>query len=394
MSTLSLCLIVRNEETRLADCLESAREAVDEMIVVDTGSTDRTIEMARSLGARVLSFPWCDDFSAARNFALDQASGDWILHLDADEELDEEDIPQIRQLIDRSDLDSIVVAIHNVEQRPGGRRKVFIHPYPRIFRRHPDIRYQGLVHEFLTHLKATFYTSIRIYHYGYDCPPAEQQERRQRLEKLCLRQLERDPNHPVAHFSLAGVYLGNQRIDEARQHLEKAIDLIDPKNSQYQHFYLMALHYLGGIYATKGDGDRAMEYCLKAIQIRPDYLDPYFLLGELQFRQGRMEEAERTFQGFLDLREQLLQQPVRALFSNARLHAHDHVHLRLGHLCQARGDITRAEQHYHQAVEANPQSVEANIQLARLYTLKLDVGRAKQFLTAARNLQQAALEGN
>ncbi|MFQ5343155.1 MAG: tetratricopeptide repeat protein, partial [Anaerolineae bacterium] len=84
IDTISLCLIARDEEAHLPRLLDSVGEAVDEIVLVDTGSTDRTMEIARSYGARVIEFPWRDDFSAAKNEALRHATGDWILHLDAD----------------------------------------------------------------------------------------------------------------------------------------------------------------------------------------------------------------------------------------------------------------------------------------------------------------------
>jgi glycosyltransferase involved in cell wall biosynthesis len=84
---LSFCTIVKNESANLARCLESVRPFVDEMVVVDTGSTDDTVAIAQSYGATVHSFSWCDNFAVARNYACSQVSGDWILVLDADEEL-------------------------------------------------------------------------------------------------------------------------------------------------------------------------------------------------------------------------------------------------------------------------------------------------------------------
>lgn len=87
---ISLCMIVKNEADNLARCLTSVRGAADELIIVDTGSTDDTIAIARSFGAAVISFPWTGDFAAARNAGLEKARGTWILVLDADEELDAE----------------------------------------------------------------------------------------------------------------------------------------------------------------------------------------------------------------------------------------------------------------------------------------------------------------
>jgi len=87
MAKLSLSMIVKNEARDLARCLESVKPVVSEIVVVDTGSTDETPQIAAGLGARVISTPWTNDFSAARNIGLDAATGDWLLLLDADEEL-------------------------------------------------------------------------------------------------------------------------------------------------------------------------------------------------------------------------------------------------------------------------------------------------------------------
>src|SRR5205823_2345512 len=85
--TLSLCMIVRDEEEMLPRCLDAIRDAVDEIVIVDTGSTDRTIEIARSYGAKVLEREWTGSFSDARNASFEAASGDWVIYLDADEVL-------------------------------------------------------------------------------------------------------------------------------------------------------------------------------------------------------------------------------------------------------------------------------------------------------------------
>jgi len=99
---LSLSMIVKNEEPFLAHCLDSVRGLVDEMVILDTGSTDGTLEIARAAGARVFQSPWRDDFSAARNASLEKATGDWILILDADEELPASEHAPLRQVDDAS----------------------------------------------------------------------------------------------------------------------------------------------------------------------------------------------------------------------------------------------------------------------------------------------------
>src|SRR6202042_930105 len=100
--TLSLCMIVRDEEQMLPRCLAAVASAVDEIVIVDTGSTDATVEIARSFGAKVIEFPWTGSFSEARNVSFEAATGDWVMYLDADEVLVTEDIEQLRSLTGRT----------------------------------------------------------------------------------------------------------------------------------------------------------------------------------------------------------------------------------------------------------------------------------------------------
>ena len=109
--TLSLCMIVKNEEKHLAGCLKSVRDVVDEMIVVDTGSTDKTVDIARVFGARVSEFPWTGDFSEARNRSLAGATGDWILVLDADEVISARDLDELKRLMNERSTTPVAYSI-------------------------------------------------------------------------------------------------------------------------------------------------------------------------------------------------------------------------------------------------------------------------------------------
>ena len=138
---LSLSMIVRNEEARLAGCLESVRGFVDEMVVVDTGSNDGTIAIAEAAGARVEQIPWPGDFAPARNTALEFLTGDWVLVLDADEELRSEAIPELKRLMN----DPNVLMINLLRFEVGAAMA----PYSsvsRLFRRHPRIRWSRPYH--------------------------------------------------------------------------------------------------------------------------------------------------------------------------------------------------------------------------------------------------------
>src|SRR5205814_87754 len=135
------------EEANLSDCLHSARDLVGEVIVVDTGSTDRTREVAAALGAMVHDFPWVDDFAAARNEALRHATGDWIWWLDADDRVDEENRVRLRALFAGLGEENVgyVMKVRSVVH--GGTDAARMLDQVRLFRNHPQIRWQHRIHE-------------------------------------------------------------------------------------------------------------------------------------------------------------------------------------------------------------------------------------------------------
>jgi hypothetical protein len=143
MPALSICLVTRDEEANLPRVLGSARGLADEVIVAETGSTDRTAEVAAELGARVLPFAWDDDFAAARNFALGHASGDWVLWLNPDEELTPDAGAVLKAALARDDAFAYLVPVHDL-RGPGG--PVSETWQPRLFRRRPEVRYVGRLH--------------------------------------------------------------------------------------------------------------------------------------------------------------------------------------------------------------------------------------------------------
>lgn len=195
--SLSVCLIARNEEASLPRALQSVRAVAGEMIVADTGSTDRTRQVAKDLGAVVCHFPWCDDFSAARNFAVSQARGDWILWLDADEELLPDSADELRACIARDD--ALAYFVRRQDLQRAGRLDYYTMMWQlRLFRRHDDLRFLGRchpdfrpdIHEIArkTGLQVCPST-ITMRHYGYVGELAQSKlQRGARLMELELRE--------------------------------------------------------------------------------------------------------------------------------------------------------------------------------------------------------------
>jgi tetratricopeptide (TPR) repeat protein len=212
---LSAALIVRNEERFLEACLRSLDGRVDEIVVVDTGSTDRSPEIARSLGARLVRRTWDSDFAAARNASVDAALGEWILYIDADEQV----VTFDRGAVER-DLAAPGYACYTVRLRPRvGYTRYREH---RLFRNRPDLRFRGVIHESLipalTALRereglCVGASAVALEHYGYADPKAKAA----RDLPLLRARLRSEPGHVYswAHLGTTLAALGDPAGAEA-----------------------------------------------------------------------------------------------------------------------------------------------------------------------------------
>jgi glycosyltransferase involved in cell wall biosynthesis len=170
--TLSLCIITKDEEKNIARCINSVKDVVDEIVVVDTGSKDKTVEIAESLGARIIHTKWEDDFSKARNTAIDNAKCDWILFLDADEVVKKEDVGKIRPLLEDDTVEAYMFKFINYGGASISSGRTDIHYNFKLFRNNGKLRYVYPVHENLRNVvdkRDLIYkdSGITILHYGY-----------------------------------------------------------------------------------------------------------------------------------------------------------------------------------------------------------------------------------
>lgn len=215
-------MIVKNEEKYLRDCFVSVKDAVDEIILVDTGSTDGTIKIAEEFGAKIYSFPWVNDFSAARNFALGKSTGDWVLYLDADERLDHHSISEIKKIMENKALLACYCTITSYDSE--GSRDNSIR-YPRFFANSPEIKFTGKVHEqiepSLTQNKYHLANSnILIHHIGYNVSKEEKNKKAKRNLSLLIDEYKLNKSAYGA-FQIAQSY-----------------NVIDEKENAYKYFKL------------------------------------------------------------------------------------------------------------------------------------------------------------
>ncbi|MGZ4249651.1 MAG: glycosyltransferase family 2 protein, partial [Solirubrobacteraceae bacterium] len=209
--TLSLCMIVRDEEEMLPRCLAAVAPAVDEIVIVDTGSVDRTIEIAHEFGAKVIHREWTGSFSEARNVSFEAATGDWLMYLDADEVLVAEDVKRLRALTGRvwKEAFYLVETSYTGDIEDGS---AVTNSALRIFRNRPHYRFEGRLHEQIAHHLPTYahnrieQTSVRVEHFGYLGAVRDAKEKSTRNIDL-LRAQQRD-SAPSAflHFNIGTEY--------------------------------------------------------------------------------------------------------------------------------------------------------------------------------------------
>jgi glycosyltransferase involved in cell wall biosynthesis len=223
---LSACLIVRNEEAVLPTCLENVRQVAAEIVVVDTGSTDRTAEIARDFGARLFHFAWRDDFSAARNESLRRATGDWVLYIDADEVIRAADLPKVRAVVERDDIMAATVR-QRIPQPAGNVTTAVYSEYCRLFHNHPQIRFTGRVHEqILPAIERlggrVLRTDIVIEHWAYAATPQKKRRRAERNLRLLLADADERPGDPFVALNLGLTYRELDDEAEATRWLRRA----------------------------------------------------------------------------------------------------------------------------------------------------------------------------
>jgi glycosyltransferase involved in cell wall biosynthesis len=216
MPRITLCMIVRDEEALLGGCLYSVRGIVDDIVVVDTGSVDRTRAIASAAGARIFDFTWCDDFAAARNAALRHSRGQWILQLDADERLAPGSAKGIRAALANATFDCGMLRLHDasrLDARPeevlsGRARLAEVQLVPRLLRRADDLAYVDPIHENVTPWLRRRGAKVAgidadIVHLGATKDVIDGKQKLERNLRLLRARVERDPTDVTAYGYLA-----------------------------------------------------------------------------------------------------------------------------------------------------------------------------------------------
>jgi len=289
---LTAAMIVRNEEHCLPDCLKSIQPLVDEIVIVDTGSTDQSRAIARAFGAKVFDLQWPDDFSAARNEALRHSNGQWILYIDADESVLPIDRSQIQQHLSGAGTVAFTVRFYPYKGFTAYREY-------RIFRNDPRIRFDGVIHEtILPSIRAVAAddhltigkTDLTVVHTGYD---AEQDHKHARNLPLLRAQLARDPERIYCWWHLGMVLVGLGDLEGAEEAWTSAIKIIRKKDLRQA---VDSLPYADLIRLRYRMGNNVNGFLEEALRFFPDQYLLLWTKGQVLMAEQRFSEAIGLFE--------------------------------------------------------------------------------------------------
>lgn len=364
---VSLTMIVKNEAATLARCLASVQDLVHEIIVVDTGSSDHTKDIAQQHGAQVFDLPWPDSFAAARNESLRHASGPWVLWLDADEWFDETARGQLRALLAGLPDDQAAYVMQQRSAAVSGSATLV--GQVRLFCKHPDVRWDYRVHEqTLPSLhKAGHdvrFTDILIEHSGY-LDPAQRRAKLERNLRLLRLDLAERPDDAFTLFNLGWAYADLGLWADALPPLQHSLQHSHPGDSITPKLYAL----LTQCHRHLGQPAEAWAVC-QAGQVRcPDDAELLFLKGQLCHQRGDRTTARACWQHLLAARSRTAMTPVAdGVFTSIDSGLHGPlVRHHLAVLDREEGQFADAEQHWRDLLADAPAFTPARLGLAELY---------------------------
>ena len=355
--TVSLCMIVKNEERFLSTCLESVEGLVDEIIIVDTGSSDDTIQIAQRFKAQVFHREWKGDFSEARNASLKHATSDWILVLDADEMLDKKSGGQLRKTLRQTEYFGFFFCIYNLKDDGfvSGR-----HFTVRLFQNQEGIRFVGKIHEQILPMGRLAYSGMRIHHFGYDLDRESMKIKNQRNAHMLKEALAKSGKDPVLRYHMANIHLLLGEYEQAIEHAMEGIKLtegIEEKKS----LYLTTLQVLAEVYYHLGDLDNSEVFCLRALDVCDDFIDALFTLARIYRLKKDYKKSVLTYYRFLEKKKLIDCVPERGFFYRCLTSwgKEADVHNDLGGIFYQSGNLDRAIEEVRQAIALMPSDAKA-----------------------------------
>ena len=309
---LSLCMIAKNEAENIGRCIKSVKYLADEIIVVDTGSMDRTVEIAQSLGAKVITMKWEDDFSKARNLSIEHANCEWVLYLDCDEELKAESLTELEKILTTEGPEAYFFQIINTTAE-GMELTV---PGLRLFRNRKEYRFTGCIHEqilpaILQHYdhNRVLQSKVLVHHFGYNQKLTNISAKIQRNMRI-LENIPEEQRDGFYYYNLGTEYLRLCKREEALVHFTKSAALTNPG----QGYGPIMIKRMITLLFELGKYRQAQQYLEHYRGIYKDYTDLVLLAGICHFMCGRYSEAGNIIKEYLGLPSSPQWYPIESAF--------------------------------------------------------------------------------
>lgn len=302
---LSICMMVKNEERNLDKCLSSLQSITDkissELIIVDTGSDDKTVEIAKRYTDKIYFHKWNKDFSSMRNITISYAKGDWILIIDADEYI--EDCSEILIFLNSKYMNQYNCCNLNVKSIMNESEYV-VSPSPRMFRNDGYFHYEGKIHNTPIFKRPILTLDTILIHTGYISTDSELMNRKfERTSNMLKQELEKDPNNIYYSYQLSVSYSMHKDFKEALEIAEKTYEILSvscAEKSKYIYiYYQLAITNLN--FDNIENYKKAEKYCLEGLEIENEHIDLYFCLAKVYIFMSRYEEAIKQYFKYMEL---------------------------------------------------------------------------------------------
>lgn len=404
-------MIMKDEEDWLPLCLKHVRDLVDEIIIVDTGSKDRSVEIAMSFGARVLHHPWVDDFAKVRNFSLQHATCDWVLVLDADEIILKSDHVKIRSLMKHEEhcylltqrhytndvrLSGFEPCVGQYPEREVGCAGYFESALGRLFPNYRGIHYRGAVHELIEFCLNEIADiklvdpKVLLHHYGHTNKVKDKKDKSKLYTPLGEKKVSNESRGWKEWFELAVEHNNNRRIEDSIVAFEESLKL--------KKDYLPTWINYGYVLCEAGKLKEAREVLLVALRIDPRSEEAYCNLGVVELRAQCFDKAEKYFRSAVRIKPNYINawrnlsislastkrysESVLVLLRILGMLPNDYQTLMsLGSLYLHAGDSSEALKYFSKLYEKSPRNTDLVIMISQAIKNSGDAVNSLRFLT-------------
>ena len=343
MLPITVCMIAKNEDNHIEECLKRLRPCKFEIVVVDTGSVDRTVETARKYTDKVFHFDWCSDFSAARNYSISQASNDWVLSIDCDEYLENINLADIAYTL-QDNQTCVGMIVRNNPYIIQGVRSIMSERIGRLFNRR-YCHYEGTIHERVTTLDGkepdSFSIPLTFYHEGYVSESDKRMRATRNLEMLLRDFNPEDPN-PYIYFQLGQNYVSLNDLEKAAHYYKLGLAL---NSDPHYAFVQTMMETYGYCLSELAQYDLALKIALKAKEkydIFANHADFVYLLGMIYMKKNMWDKAIEEFTKATTL----------STYSRKGVNSY-HAYYNIASIYEKTGDIDMAKAYYKKCGDYN-----------------------------------------